>query len=325
MRAIVSGATGFVGSHLVERLLKEAMEVVCLVRPASNRRWLSHLPVEYRVASLHDPQALAQAVANVDLIFHVAGLTRSHSEEEYLAVNATGTRHLLDAACKAATPPRLVYVSSLAAAGPAPPGRALLEDDPPHPLPGYGASKLAAEEVVLNYAERLPVVIVRPPAVYGPRDTNFLPVFRMARKAGLAPVLGGPDGLLTFVYATDLAEGTCLAGLHPRAIGRTYFIGGGTHTQAELADAIAAALGRDLRRLRVPGWLAKLAGEFGELKWALTGRPQILSRRKVRDALQPRWTCSWARATSELGYLPKIDLREGIRLTAEWYVREGWL
>lgn len=324
MRALVSGATGFIGSHLVQRLLKEAMEVVCLVRPSSNRRWLKDLPVEYRTASLHEPEALASAVADADLVFHVAGLTRAHSEEEYLAINEVGTRHLLTAACKAAKPPRFVYISSLSAAGPAG-DQPLTEDDEPRPLPGYGSSKLAAERVVLDHADRMPVTIVRPPAVYGPRDTNFLPVFRMARKVGLAPILGGPDGRLTFVYATDLAEGVCLAGMSARAVGRTYFIGSGTHTQAELADAIGAALGRELRRLHVPGWLAKLAGEFGELKWALSGRPQILSRRKVHDALQPRWTCSWSRAATELGYLPKIDLPEGVALTARWYLDHGWI
>lgn len=326
MRALVTGATGFIGSHLVERLLAEGLEVVCLARATSSRRWLADLPVTVRVAPLEDADALAEAVGDADVIFHSAGLTRARREADYLAVNADGTRRLLEAALKARPAPRrVVYVSSLSAAGPAPSDEPPDEDAPPRPLPGYGASKLAAERVVTGFADRLNVTVVRPPAVYGPRDTNFLPVFRMARRLGIAPILGRADNQLTFVYVADLVEGVALAGLRDAAVGRTYYLGAGTHSLEEFAEALSAALGKPLRRVRVPAWLARLAGEWGELKWTLTGRAQIISRRKVRDALQPRWTCSWSRAAEELGYLPRVDLFEGLCRTARWYEAAGWL
>jgi len=124
---------------------------------------------------------------------------------------------------------------------------------------------------------------------------------------------------------SDLVEGIWRAATAEAAAGQTYFVGGGTHTMGEFVDALAAALGVRLRRLRVPALAARLLGELGELKWSLTGKPQIVCRRKMRDALQERWTCSWAKAERELGYRPRVGLEQGLRETAEWYAAQGWL
>ena len=326
MRAAVTGATGFVGSHLVERLLAEGLDVVCLTRRTSDTVWIRDLPVEIRPVGLDEPDALTAAVEGADYVFHVAGLTRARRPEDYLAVNADATRRLLDATIRAGgATGRFVYVSSLAAAGPTPGPEALVETDEPHPLDGYGASKLAGEREVLAAADRLPVTIVRPPAVYGPRDRNFLSLFRLARQWRFMPVLGKVTNQLSFVHVTDLAEGTWLAASAGAGAGQTYYLGSGTHTMRDVADALAAALGVRLRALRIPSLLARLAGEFGELKWTLTGRSQILSRRKVRDALQSRWTCCWDKASRDLGYRPRVDLVAGMREMAAWYVDQGLL
>jgi dihydroflavonol-4-reductase len=320
MKAIVTGASGFVGSHLVERLLREGLDVACLVRPSSDRRWVAGLAVEFRSIDAAD------ALAGADYVFHVAGLTRGRSEAEYMAANAEPTRRIVEAALRVGSGlRRFVYVSSLAAAGSSPTERPLDETDEPHPQDSYGRSKRAGEEIVLAAAGRMPVSIVRPPGVYGPRDTNFLPLFRVARRWGLVPVIGGGAKTFTVVHVQDLAEGAWLAASTPAAVGRTYFLGSGTYTMTEWVAAMAPALGRRLRLLGVPRPLALLAGELGQLKWAVTGKPQIVSRRKVRDLLQPRWTCSWDRAAKELGYAPAFDLDRGLRQTVEWYVNEGWL
>lgn len=326
MRALVTGGTGFIGSHLVERLLAGGLKVVCLVRPTSDTRWIGHLRVELRVGSLAEPQALRAAMAGVEYVFHVAGVTRARTRRQYMAANAEGTRRLVDAAIGPGTAVRrLVYVSSLAAVGPTPGTTPLDETAEPHPIDAYGASKLAGERAVLAAADRVPVTIVRPPGVYGPRDRNFLPLFRQARRFRLAPVVGSPRNEATLAHVSDLAEGIYLAARAPVAAGRTYFIASGVHSFADMLDALAFGLGLRLRRVRVPGPLAVLAGELGELKWLLTGRSQILCRRKVRDLLQPRWTCSWQRARDELGYRPRVALPDGMRQTAEWYTRHGWL
>jgi len=326
MRALVTGATGFVGSHLVERLLREGVEVACLVRPTSSLAFLDGLDVEPRVATLEDPEALAEAVRGVELVFHCAGLTRARSLHTYAAANVAGTQRLLHAVARQGeTLRRFVYVSSLAAVGVCPTDEPFDEHTVCLPHDAYGATKLAAERAVLAELKWLPGVVVRPPAVYGPRDRNFLPLFRMAKRFGLAPVIGSLGKQLPLVHAADLADCLWRAATADAAEGQAYFVGSGTHPYSEVVDALAAAVGRRLRRMRIPALLARLAGEWGELKWTLTRRPQLISRRKVRDMLQPRWTCSWAKATDELGYEPQMDLEAGFRETAEWYAANGWM
>ncbi len=325
MKALVTGATGFVGSHLAERLLAEGLDVVCLTRPTSDTVWIRDLPVEIRPVGLDDPDALTAAVEGTDYVFHVAGLTRARRAEDYLAVNAEATRRLLDATIRVGGVGRFVYVSSLAAAGPTPGPEPLTETDEPRPLAGYGASKLAGEREVLAVADRLAATIVRPPAVYGPRDRNFLSLFRLAQRWRRVPVVGKVTNQLSFVHVTDLVEGTWLAASSPAGAGQTYYLGSGTHTMRDVVDAIAGALGVRPRTLRIPALLARLAGEFGELKWTLTGKSQIISRRKVRDALQPRWTCCWDKAVRDLDYRPRVELAEGMREMAAWYVEQGLL
>jgi len=325
VRALVTGATGFVGSHLAERLCREGVEVVCLVRPTSRLEWLEGLPVRRLVGSLAEPEALP--LGEVDWVFHVAAVTRARPPAAYMAVNAEPTRRLAEAAVRANRGglKRFVYVSSLAAAGPTPTAAPLDETAEPHPLPGYGESKLAGERAVLAQAGRMPVTIVRPPSVYGPRDPNFVSLFRTAQRLRLAPVVGSPSKQLTLVHVADLVEGLWLAARAEAAVGQTYYVGSGTHTWREIVGALGMALGLRVRILRLPGLVARLVGEIGELKWTLTGKPQIVCRRKMRDALQERWTCSWAKAERELGYRPRIGLADGLRQTAEWYAGHGLL
>lgn len=326
MKALVTGATGFVGSHIVEHLVSEGVEAVCLVRPTSDTAFLRTLPVEITVGRLDDREDVLRAAAGADYIFHVAGLTKARSLDEYLAANVAATEAFVDAVLRLRQPPsRFVYISSLAAAGPNP-GRAPLDETAePRPHDNYGLSKLRGEQAVLRRASELPVTVIRPPAVYGPRDTNMLPLFRACQRWGIAPLLGGGENEMTLAEVTDLARGVWMAASSPAAVGRVYFIASSTGTLAQLADAMAFALGRPLRKLSVPAFVARLIGELGELTWTLTGRPQIISRRKVRDALQPRWTCTWARAARDFGYEPRFDLPTGLRRTAGWYARQGWI
>ncbi len=324
MRAAVTGGSGFVGGHIVDRLMAEGFAVVCLVRPTSDTARLRSLGATVRVAPLADRAALEAALGDVDIVIHAAGLTRARSAGPYLRVNAAGTRTVL-AAAAAANPSlrRFVYVSSLAAVGPNPGDAPLDETAVPRPRGGYGASKLAGERVAAEYASRIPVTVVRPPVVYGPRDLNFLPMFRSARRWGIAPVAGSPEKLISTVYAPDLAAGIVRAGTAPRAAGETYFITGTINTCADIVSAVGAALDTDLKPLRLPETAVRLAGEIGETWWRLTGRSTIISRRKVRDMLQDRWTCTGEKAARELEFRPAVEPAEGMRKTAEWYAAAG--
>lgn len=326
MKALVTGATGFVGSHLVERLLSEGLEVICMTRATSNSEWIDSLPVEVRQATLDDSNALTAAVKNVDFVFHVAGLTKGRSHDDYHAVNVEGTRRLLDAAIRVGhVDQRFLYVSSLTAVGPNRGVGPSDETTEPHPVDSYGETKLAAEQCVLGEASRMPVTIVRPPAVYGPRDRSFLTLFRAAKRFHMVPSIGPSTQELSFVHVSDLVDGIWRAAATPVAVGRTYFISGGIHRRKEVMDALAEALDMRLLRIRIPSIAAKAVGELGELVWTLTGKSQIVSRRKIRDMLRPRWTCSWERARAELGLEPNIDLQSGMKDTARWYRENGWL
>src|SRR5581483_8675949 len=210
-RALVTGASGFIGRHLAEHLLREGVRVRVLVRDA--RRWRGPR-TEMAVGDLADRAALRNAVRGVDRVYHVAGLTKARREADYFTVNHLGTVHLLQA-CLEVNPAlrRFVLVSSQAAAGPVWAGRPVTEHDPPRPVSAYGWSKLRAEQAALACSPLLPITIVRPPVVYGPRDRDTLLVFRAAR-FGLVPRLG-PLACLSIVHVDDLVRGTRCAGEHP--------------------------------------------------------------------------------------------------------------
>lgn len=203
-KALVTGANGFVGSHLVEALLHRGYRVRCLVRKTSNLRWLSGLNVEYVYCDIAEKDSLRDAVRGVDFVFHCAGLTKARNREEYFKANAEGTKNLVEV-CLKHNPElkRFVYVSSQAAVGPGSDEKPLNEEAPCRPVTHYGESKLEGEKIVLAYVSRLPITIVRPPAVYGPRDTDILGFFKVANSR-FRVSFGLGQSFLSLVYVKDL-------------------------------------------------------------------------------------------------------------------------
>ncbi|MCS6966336.1 MAG: NAD-dependent epimerase/dehydratase family protein [Candidatus Kapabacteria bacterium] len=328
MRALVTGATGFIGSHLVDALLAQGVEVRCLVRRQSNRRWLSGKPVELVEASLSDPESLSVAVKGIDVVYHVAGLIAARSYEEFLRGNRDATAHLIEAVLRwAPNLQRFVFLSSLAAVGPA---RSLMEpvteDTPYHPVTAYGKSKQAAEEVLLSIMDKLPITIIRPPAVYGPRDAATLPFFRSVR-LGIAPLVGFREKYLSLVHVSDLVRGILLAASAPHATGRLYCISSEEfYTWMQLTEAARVAIGRRrIWRLRVPHTLVMGIASIAEVAGWFMQRPPVFDFEKGRDILQPYWICSPERAQKELGYRQSVSLVEGMRETVAWYYEHGWL
>ncbi|MFO7870653.1 MAG: NAD-dependent epimerase/dehydratase family protein [Kiritimatiellia bacterium] len=326
MKAVITGSNGFIGSHLSGRLARGGWDVISLVRPGSDTHLLNGSDVTIRSVSYADGNALASAIEGSDCLFHVAGLTRGRSAREYTLANTELTGQLLDVCLRLNTPPkRFVYLSSLTAAGPSPGEPYQDETCTPRPVDDYGSSKLAAERLLTERASGIPVTIIRPPAVFGPGDRNLLPLFRTARRLRAVPVVGRPSRRISFVDVRDLVEGILLSSAASTARGRIYYIAGGTRTMRDISETVAEALSIPPRIVSLPPLLARLAGEFGELKWTLTGKPQILSRRKIRDMLRDGWTCDWSKAGRELDYRPRFQLRETMRDTADWYRRTGLL
>jgi dihydroflavonol-4-reductase len=322
MRALVTGATGFVGSHLVEALRRGGIEVTALARSPKRVAELSAQGMRVVHGDLHATASLDDAVSGQDVIYHVAGVVAARSEAEFLWANRDGTRNVLSAAVRQGRP-RFVLVSSLAAGGPATRGAPLNGSEPPRPVTAYGRSKLAAEEVVR--ASGLPWSIVRPPIVYGPRDREVLKVFRLAR-LGVAPVFGDGSQELSAIHAGDLAAALIAAGKSTATLGRTY---NACHpevfTSAELGRAIGATMGRSVGTLRIPPVLGRFLLTLTETSARLTGQTTILTTDKAHEFFQPAWTGDPTPLIRDSGWRPRYDLRTGLTDTYEWYRKARWL
>ncbi|HWP37696.1 MAG TPA: NAD-dependent epimerase/dehydratase family protein [Gemmatimonadales bacterium] len=333
MKAFVTGGTGFVGSHLVEALLARGHQVRCLVRTPAKAAALFGTPggLELVVGDLEDNAALRRGAADVDHVFHVAGLTGAWRKAELHRVNRGGTERVLAAAASAA--PRLarfVHVSTLSAAGPSRRGTPRRESDPDTPVSGYGRSKLAAESAVR--AGPVPWTIVRPPSVYGPRDVEFLRLFRLA-KLGVVPFTGDPDQELSLVHGRDLAA-AILAATAPACTGRTYYachpeVVSGRTLVSTIARAVNETLGRPMERapalLAIPSPIAGLALWASGALAALRGRATPLTLDKLPELRAEAWVCSPAALERDTGWRATIALEEGARDTARWYRERGWV
>jgi dihydroflavonol-4-reductase len=325
VRVLVTGATGFIGAHLAERLAARGDRVRALVRETSRTEGLSRLGVELARGALSDAASLDAAVDGCDLVVHLAGAIRARRKRDFHGVNGEGTRAVAGACARAARPPRLVYVSSLAAAGPASPGRPRREEDAPAPVSDYGRSKLAGEEGVRQVADRVEASIVRPPIVYGPRDPALIPpLVRMAR-TGLVVRAGLGEKRYSVVHVADLCQGILAVAERGRRVARTgpegvYFLDEGVeHAWDEIVLSVSAALGRRVRVVPIPEVASYVVAAAAMLAASVTGRLATLSFDKMRELRQRAWTCTSERARREVGYAPRIALAEGMREAVAWH------
>jgi nucleoside-diphosphate-sugar epimerase len=322
MKALVTGATGFVGSHLVEALVRRGDEVTALVRSPGKAALLNALNISQIKGDLHDQAALAAAVAGQEVIYHVAGLIAARNEAEFLHGNRDGTANLLAAATEPGDQPRFVLVSSMAAGGPSPRGVPLDGSQPAAPVTQYGRSKLAGEEVVRGSS--LPWTIVRPPMVYGPRDQEVLKVFKLA--GTLTPVFGDGSQELSAVYGPDLADALIAAGTSPDTIGKTYYA---CHPEVfqsgALVQRIGALRGKTVRIIPLPRWLAVGALSITGAAARLAGKATILTPDKAHEFFQPAWTGDPTPLIRDSGWQPAHNLDSGLKATLDWYQAQRWL
>ncbi len=322
MRVALTGATGFVGSHLAEALLAAGHQLTCLVRSPARAAALQAAGCTLIDGGLEDEDALRRLVDQADVLHHVAGVIAARSAADFERVNGACTFTLARLAREAGVK-RMVYVSSLAVSGPTVPGRPLEEADRDRPVTPYGRSKQAGEQAVR--ASGVAFTIVRPPAVYGPRDRELLRVFRMARR-GLAPLLGDGSQELSFVHAADLARALMAAGDSAHTQGRTYHAAHPeTLTQRAFVQAVGAAQGRSVRTIPLPKLVVRGALWSSGLVARVLGRPTLLSSDKAPELLAPAWTCSSEALARDTGWRAAIPLQQGLRETAEWYRKAGWL
>lgn len=323
MRALVTGGNGFIGSILVERLVQEN-KVRCLVRKTSNLRWIEHLPIDLVYGELRNPASLRAAVADVDIVFHLAGVTRGRVEADYMDGNYKATQNLLEACAASDSLQSFVFVSSQAAGGPSRDQIPVTEDEAHQPVSAYGRAKRRAEEAVLQTAP-FPTTVIRPPSVYGPRDKDFFVLFKNIQK-GILPMVGRGDQRISMVYISDLIDGILLAATTESAHGHIFNICSDEAVSFwHLATTISETLSKRPLVLRLPLWLVDYASRISEGVSRFSGKASLLNRDKVTELRQPSWLVSNQKAKKLLGFMPRVSLNEGLQTTADWYRDHHWL
>lgn len=321
MRALVTGAGGFLGGALVRHLAAQGTPVRALLRGDP-----PILPqgTEAVRGDVTDAASLRRAAAGCDLVFHLAGVRRGAVREDFMRVNASGTRLLLDACLAAgAARSRFVLAGSLAASGPSPQGRR--EEDPLEPVEWYGESKAEAERIALSYRDRLPVSVARPPRIVGPADRENLFFFRLASRRVLLRILGG-ERPLSWVDVDDCARGLLALAERPEAVGEAFFLASAERTSVVgLQREIARALGVRAREIPVPPAALRALGALADLASRASGKRLPLGRKMVRQVLAPGWACDPTKARVRLGFAARTPLSESIGRSARWYQANGWL
>jgi dihydroflavonol-4-reductase len=337
-KVLVTGASGFIGSHLVTHLVARGDEVTCLVRRTSQVEHLARLGVRLVYGDVTDAEGLSAAVAGQEIVYHLAGLTLALNGRRFFRVNRDGTRNIAHACALQSDPPVLLMLSSLAAVGPASGGRPKIESDPPLPVSTYGQSKLGGEREAQLYADRVPTTIVRPPIVLGEGDHLGLPMFKSISRIGLHLVPGLSRNSFSLIHADDLGELIILAAERGKRL-PTPGGNGSEHGQGyyhaacerdvfyfELGEIIGKALGRNkVFCLPVPKPVIWAASACVEGASQLLRKPFFMHIDKTREATAGSWTCSPQRAMEELGFSVKAPIAERLRQTAEWYRNAGWL
>ncbi|HEY8920943.1 MAG TPA: NAD(P)-dependent oxidoreductase [Chitinophaga sp.] len=325
-KVLITGASGFVGFHVIEAALKAGLEVHAAVRASSQVKHLEGLAVQYVSPDFRSEEAIRKLLEEhqYDYVIHGAGITKAFSEEEYNAVNAGYTQNLALAIKNAKAPvKRFVFISSLAALGPiayeaqAP----LLEESAPQPVTAYGRSKLLAEKY-LQQIEGLPLITLRPTAVYGPRDKDIFIMFKMIAR-GWEPYIGRKQQRFSFLYAKDLAK-AAISALTSPCLGTYNLSDGNVYDRYALADITKKLLKKNTLKFHVPyGIVEVLAGILEKMPSG--GKAPALNKEKLNELTAPNWNCSIEKGRNNLPYTPEYDLEKGLAETLQWYKENKWL
>lgn len=325
-KVFITGATGFIGSHLTDELIKMNYQIKCLVRKTSNLQWLNNKPVELVYGTLFDNDVLTNAVKDADYVYHIAGVTFAKKKEDYYKGNTEATKNLLNICYNTNSGiKKFVYVSSQTAVGPANSKIPVDEDADYHPITTYGRSKMEAEKIVKTYFDKMNCTIVRPPAVYGPRDVAIYEYFKtMSRR--LQPLIGFGDKLVSLIYGPDLVKGIILAGELDKANSNIYFISSEKfYSWKEVGDITSRLMNKKTLKIKIPHFIIYTVGAFAQFFSLFSSKPAILNLEKCKDLTQKYWICSAEKALNELGFKESIGLEKGIEETIKWYKDQRWI
>ncbi|MFH1194461.1 MAG: NAD-dependent epimerase/dehydratase family protein [bacterium] len=324
--AVVTGGSGFIGSHLVDHLLSQGYSVKCIIRKSSNTRWLKGKDLELIDCGLFDKEKLKVVLKDADYLFHIAGVVKSKDEKEYFDGNVETTRTLLNVLVEVNPGiKRIVISSSLTASGPSLDGKPSTEETPEHPITTYGRSKLEQERVALSYKDKLPISIVRLHAVYGERDTEIYQFFK-TYKMGLMALIGFNDKHLNLVHVDDAVSGIYLASTSEKAIGQIYFIASEEiYDWPLVGEIIGKAFGKKAFTLRIPHFIVYTVAAVAQFFAKFSSQAATFNIEKARDFVQKEWTCDVSKAKRDLGFRQNVALDKGIERAIAWYREMKWL
>lgn len=328
---LVTGASGFIGSFVVEEALRRGMDTWAAVRPTSSRRYLRDPRIHFIELDLSSEERLTEQLRghSFDYVVHAAGATKCLCRDDFFTTNTDGTRHLATALMKLRMPlRRFVFISSLSVFGAIheqQPYADITEHDTPRPNTAYGQSKLRAEQWLDSIGTDFPYIVLRPTGVYGPRERDyFLMAQSIARHVDFAAGYRRQD--ITFVYVEDVVQAVFLALDHGVSRRKYFLTDGGVYSSTDFSDLIRHALGNPwMLRLKVPLWVLRAVTAAGERLAHVTGRITALNNDKYNILSQRNWRCDIEPAMDELGYHPHFDLKRGVDITVAWYRDNGWL
>jgi dihydroflavonol-4-reductase len=323
---LVTGGNGFIGSHLVDSLLSLGCNVHCLVRKSSNLRWLSSPKIQFHFVDLADPDFKIPNLPDIDFVFHCAGLTKAKNRKEYFDINSTVCSSLYEQCLSyKGSIKGIVHLSSLAAAGPGKDEQLVDEATALNPITFYGQSKKAGEEVALKYSASLPIKVIRPPVVYGPREENLYTFFKLVKK-GWGLQIGRSPKKLSLIYVADLVQAMIMV-CDPRAEQKkVYFVTDGeTYSWQEVAKAAADKMNVSMKALTIPESILIPIAIFFEVLAMLSAKPALFDRQRMIDIRQSCWTASPENFFRDFDFTPQFNLTTGLAHTLDWYVKQKWL
>lgn len=331
MKILITGASGFIGSFIVEEALRQGFETWAAVRKSSSREFLQDGRIRFIELNLSSKSQLVEQLGSekFDYVVHAAGVTKCLNKADFRRINTEGTKNLVEALLELKMPlKRFVYLSSLSVFGAIreqQPYEPIRETDTPQPNTEYGRSKLEAERYLDSVGDRLPYVILRPTGVYGPREKDYF-VMAKSIKQHSDFAVGYQQQDITFVYVQDVVQAIFLA-LEKGRSGRKYFLSDGqVYQSTTFSNLIHEELGRPWWiRITAPVWVLRVITFFGEHISRLTGKISVLNNDKYNILRQRNWQCDIQPAVDELGYKPVYNLERGVRETIRWYQDNGWL
>jgi len=323
MKALLTGGTGFIGSHLAELLLDKSAEIFALVRDPHNLKWLKGLKIHLLEGDLLSIPSLP---SDIDYVFHVAGLTNSSDVADYYTVNQQGTASLFKSLHdQKILPKKIICLSSLAAVGPSSDGKPVQESDVPHPITPYGKSKLWGETEALKFKEVYPIVILRAPAIFGPRDKDFLQYFKWIKRGAL-PAIGSKQRYMSLCYVKDLISALYLCSQKELESGEIFNIGDqNPYSYDEFGELAGKAMGKKLKKVRIPIPIGYLVALIADITGRIKKKPSILNLGKFKQMRQRGWIADMKKAKEKLSFQPQYSLQDAIQETLNWYLKHNWL